>query len=276
MAQIIVYMMKAFLMDGCTMGLVIAGPEYRFLFWSVDPNGVQRLYMVVPERYRVLGNSKSITFKEAVGDLTESGVEWSLSTTSEQLASVSKRNLFRIFSHLERRTAALDQRRTAALDGRTDAFDDCPPGLEQAKHIEITGNLWDHMPGSDLPATNGMGAPQNVNGDHLSDAGTNGEADQIDNDDNPEQGTDGATQSDDGLDDMRGEIRELMLMFGRFQTMGRVKHQVDTWRAKTNESASPAAPGMVAPSNDSATKENAIGYGHQNYTAEDWDLIFQE
>lgn len=139
MAQIIVYMMKAFLMDGCTMGLVIAGAEYRFLFWSVDPNGVQRLYMVVPERYRVSGNSKSITFKQAVDDLTDSGVEWSLSPseTSEQHASLSKRNLFRIFSHLERQTAAMDQRRTAALDGRTGlAFGGCPPDLEQAKRIE--------------------------------------------------------------------------------------------------------------------------------------------
>lgn len=281
MAQIIVYMMKAFLMDGCTMGLVVAGTEHRFLFWSVDPNAVQRLYMVVPEEYTVSGKAigKSITFQAAVDNLTDSGVEWSLSPsdTSEQLASLSKRNLFRIFSHLERQTAVMDQRRAAALDGQTGlAFDGCPPDLEQAKRIEVTGDLWDHMPGSDLPATNGMGAPQNVDGEDQSDVGTNGEADQIDNDDNPEQGTDGATQSDDGLDDMKEETRELMLMFGRFQTMGRVKHQVDTWRAKTNESASPAAPGMVASSSDSATKERAIGYGHQNYTAADWDFIFQE
>lgn len=281
MAQIIVYMMKAFLMDGCTMGLVIAGTEYRFLFWSVDPNGVQRLYMVVPEKYSVSGKAigKSITFKQAVDNLTDSGVEWCLSPseTLEKLASVSKRNLFRIFSHLERQTAVMDQRRVAALDGQTGlAFDGCPPDLEKAKRIEITGNLWDHMPGSDLPATNGMGAPRNVDGGDPSDAGTNGEADQIDNDDNPEQGTDGATQSDDGLDDMKEETRELMLMFGRFQTMGRVKHQVDTWRATTNEPASSTAPGMNASTSDSATNQSAIVHGPTTYTAADWDFIFQE
>lgn len=132
------------------------------------------------------------------------------------------------------------------------------------------------MPGSDLPATNGMGAPQNVNGGDLSDAGTNGEADQIGNDDSPEQGTDGGTESDGGLDDMKEETRQLMLMFGRFQTMGRVKHQVDTWRAKTNDSAASTAPGMDASTSDSATNQSAIVHGLTTYTAADWDFIFQE
>ncbi|KAG7528986.1 hypothetical protein FFLO_05844 [Filobasidium floriforme] len=279
MAQIIVYMMKALLMDGCTMGLVIAGTEYRFLFWSADPNGVQHLYIVVPEEYTVSGKpiGKSITFKAAVDNLTKSAEEWDLAEgdTSEQFASVSRRNLFRIFSHLERRTAA--------SDGRTGAFDDCPPGLEEAKTVEITGPLWDHMPGSSFPATNGMGV-ENVDG--IDESGADETFESIPEDDgedyDDQEGTDGAAESEGGFDDIGGTNRAVALSFARFQAMGRVKHQIGSWQAKPDPSD---LPGMVSSNTDSSigsqipvtpqlNRDQAVFHDPKTYTQADWDFIF--
>ena len=140
--------MKAFRTDGCGMGLVVAESEYRFLCW--EKLG-QRLYMAVrDDAPQVPG---SITFAQAVHRMTTSKPEWD-SLAVKPYGNFAKRNLYRIFAHLERQVQSVlaTQKRgeidDILIDGR-------PAELEGARFIEITG-VWANLPGSRLPPSNGI------------------------------------------------------------------------------------------------------------------------
>lgn len=155
MTQIIVYLMKSAMTDGCTMGLVVAGTEWRFLYWDGSPGKDRRLFMVVKKSLwsRSRGPS-SMTWKAVSKDMKLSMDEWNISSDLEaEERDLSLRNLYRIFTHLERNVQTMlasQQRGQPQL-----SFDGCPPGLEDAFHIEIT-IVWPNLPGSNLPPTNGI------------------------------------------------------------------------------------------------------------------------
>lgn len=95
-----------------------------------------------------------MTWKAVSKDMKQSMDEWNISSDLEpEDRDMSLRNLYRIFTHLERNVQtmlAFQQEGQPQL-----SFDGCPSNLEDALHIEIT-DVWPNLPGSNLPPTNGV------------------------------------------------------------------------------------------------------------------------
>jgi hypothetical protein len=131
MAQILVYMAKALMMDGCKMGLVVAGQQYHFFWWDLETN---RLYWVVEKDSWEHGDTLSV--QEATeGSMGPSTDEWDVGgEVPVDRRNQSRRNLYRIFAHLEEQTMRKIHDQCRGIDSLST---ESPRSLEGAKYVEI-------------------------------------------------------------------------------------------------------------------------------------------
>ncbi|KAG7548907.1 hypothetical protein FFLO_03199 [Filobasidium floriforme] len=195
MAQIVVYTAKALLMDGCAMGLVVAGTEYRFLWWDTEE---RRLYMVVPVRGWDHGNSLPLgrilqEFTESVG-----GEEWDVQHPVPSQRELARRNLYSILKHLDEQTRSMVADQQA---GRNRFTMTLRPVLSGAKFVEIT-EIWGNLPRSSAPLTNGANISPTIHeAPEPETGGSSRGRDQEANGGTADQGANGGTAGNDYLND---------------------------------------------------------------------------
>jgi hypothetical protein len=140
--------------DGCSMGLVLAGSAYRFFYWDDD----ERLHAVVPTS--LWSGPATLTFAAAMAIFAIDDGPWSLGPLTSGISHMlrSRRNLYRIFSYLETQVASIvaQQRQRQGPGREVLKLGGCPPDLEDATHVSVTG-AWDQLRGMSRPATNGLG-----------------------------------------------------------------------------------------------------------------------
>ncbi|KAH8079756.1 hypothetical protein HD553DRAFT_318488 [Filobasidium floriforme] len=253
MSQIIVYMAKALLMDGCAMGLVVAGTEYRFLWWDTKQG---RLYWAVPASRWA---PDSLEMSEAIEGFTNSGHEWNVAHHVPAARDRARRNLYTIFETLERQVrATIERENQNPLCGG--GFQQRPV-LDGAKFVEIT-RVWKDLPGSSSPATIAVTVPDptlehprklpdgqtNVaqargNGDEHDDRSEDpaGDGDSYHEDDGSSCDTDEEAQHNamlESLGDAGEDTKAVCLWFHDFQEEHvfprRLRHQVETWAQNTS------------------------------------------
>ncbi|KAG7527791.1 hypothetical protein FFLO_06598 [Filobasidium floriforme] len=144
MKQIIVYMMKARATDGCGMGMIVAGSQYRIFFWDETD-----LWMAVPSIWK--GNLRYTWPKLVELYDKHDQIEWDV-LEQGNWGEYAKRNVWHILTHLQGQVDAViaGHRRGSEelyLNGR--------PALEHAKYVKIE-EVWANYPGSDYPPTDGV------------------------------------------------------------------------------------------------------------------------
>jgi len=144
--------MKSRVNDGCSMGLIVAGDAYRFLYWDKD----ERLYIVVPASLWERG--ATMTVQEAINYFAQDHETWDFGDDSFGAShrTISRGNFYRIFSHLEAEVKSIVRRQSQTPDEGLLKLGGCPSDLEGATCVEVQG-IWEHKPGTSRPATNGLG-----------------------------------------------------------------------------------------------------------------------
>lgn len=186
MAQIVVYTAKALLIDGCAMGMVVAGTEYPFLWWDTEE---RRLYMVVP--VRGWGHGNSLPLGRILQEFTESvgGEEWDVQHPVPSQRELARRNLYSILKHLDQQTLSMVADQQA---GRNRFTMTEVPVLSGAKFVEITG-VWGNLPRSSASPTNGVNIPPTIHEAPEPETGGSSRG--------RDQEANGGTAGDDYLDD---------------------------------------------------------------------------